>query len=86
MEKVRSDAEVVSLLPSYTASRSKDFPSWLIVTCPYEDCGDVFLVRASRWLKPQNRVTSAGKSFVITGRSCPYCFRAARLPSRRRIR
>lgn len=83
MKHVVSNAEFESKLPSFTAKRSEDWPSWLIVTCPYEDCGDVFLVRASRWQRKLNRTArTSGKQFVITGRSCPYCFRAAHIPKR----
>lgn len=83
----RSDAEVVCQLPTWSAKKSKDFKGWLIVTCPHEDCGDFFLVRASRWLKAQRRVSrTKGTTFEIIGRSCPYCFRVAHLPTRSSIR
>jgi hypothetical protein len=77
---VRSDAEAVSQLPDYLVKPSKDFKGWLIVTCPHQDCGDIFLVRKSRWTRPLKRTTSKGKDFIITGRSCPYCFRVAHIP------
>jgi hypothetical protein len=78
--------EQTSKLPVYEAKRSVDFPSWLVVTCPYESCGDVFMVRASRWLAPTRRIDSKQQPYTITGRSCPYCFRVAHKPSRSRIR
>lgn len=74
-------------LPVYTAKRSVDYPSWLIVTCPREDCGESFIVRMSTWYRKkvyEDRVK--GGTFTITGRACPYCFKASRLPSRSRIR
>jgi hypothetical protein len=78
----RTNTEVVSQLPSYSAKPSKDFPGWLIVTCPYEDCDDVFLVRKSHWVRPLKRSTHKGSEFTVTGRSCPYCFRVAHIPGR----
>jgi hypothetical protein len=78
MAKTKEPLE--SQLPTYSVKRSVDFPSWLVVTCPYEDCGDVFLVRASRWLKPMRRTTHSGDPFTITGRSCPYCMRVSHKP------
>jgi len=81
MPKVLSNSEMTSQLPSFLAKRSQDFEGWLIVTCPREDCGDLFLVRAKRFYA-ERRV----RDVVIFGRPCPYCFRAARLPDRRRIR
>lgn len=79
---VRSNDEIVSQLPVYAAKRSKDFPGWLIVTCPYEDCADIFLVRASHWRRNRVYRSLSGREHTITGRSCPYCFRAARLAPR----
>jgi hypothetical protein len=80
--------EFVSKLPVYQTNKSKDFPSFLIVTCGYEDCPGTaadrpFLVSAKEWLRPR-RVTSrtTGKVTVLKGRSCPYCFRVGRIPSR----
>lgn len=73
-------------LPVYEVTPSKDFPGWLIVRCPREDCGEKFLVRKSTWMKAIRVVTYLGKEYKITGRSCPYCFRAATIPSRRRSR
>ncbi len=81
-----------SKLPVYAVSRSTDFPVYLVVTCGYDDCpgtvgGRVFLVAEKEWLRPIRRVARTTKRpFVITGRSCPYCFRAGRLPRRRDIK
>jgi hypothetical protein len=83
--------EAKPFLPSYEAKHSKDFPGFLIVWCPRKDCpgvkdGRPFLVYGRTWLRP-NRLISikTGMPFVISGRSCPYCFRAARLPKRSAI-
>lgn len=86
MGHVRSNSEAVSKQPFYEVKKSEDFPDWLLVTCPREDCNDTFLVRASHWLKPRKYRRLNGQEHTIKGRSCPYCFRASRLPSRRSIR
>jgi len=72
----------------YEAKQSRDFPEFLIVMCPREDCpGHLsdrpFLVHKRTWMRPLKRAqTVRGEKamFKITGRSCPYCFRAARIP------
>ena len=69
-------------LPEYVAVRSQDWPAWLLVTCPREDCGETFLVKATPWRKSRKYTASNGKEFVVTGRACPYCFRAAHMPKR----
>jgi hypothetical protein len=80
------------LLPVYQASKSKDFPGFLIVMCPRADCiGTVhdrpFIVHGWTWLRPDRlRVDRTGKAILITGRSCPYCFRVGRLPRRSDIK
>lgn len=78
---------------TYEAKRSKDFPDYLIVTCPHEDCGErPFLVVAKVWLRPRRykrwhgRREGHSETVLITGRACPYCFKASRLPSRASIR
>jgi len=86
MGHVRSNSEAKSRQPVYEAKKSEDYPSWLLVTCPREDCGNTFLVEANPWLKRRVYKTMRGQEHVISGRACPYCFRAARLPSRRSIR
>lgn len=83
----RTNTELVSRLPYYEAKRSKDFPKWLIVTCTRADCELPFMVREKEWLQPfYTRPTDPKKKpSLIEGRSCPYCFRPSRLPSRRKI-
>jgi hypothetical protein len=83
--------EYVDTLPVYTAKRSESFPSFLVVMCGREDCPGTkadrpFLVSQREWMRPIHRESRSGKPFVITGRSCPYCFRAGRLPKRSAIR
>jgi hypothetical protein len=87
-------SEFVNTLPSYTAKRSESFPGFLIVTCGWDDCpGTVadrpFLVSEREWLRPNRLIreipNKPNQPIVITGRSCPYCFRANRLPRRRDI-
>jgi len=72
-------------LPTYTAKHSEDFPSFLVVFCPRDDCASYperpFLVHKRSWLRPIRRTSrTSGQPYKITGRSCPYCFRAARIP------
>jgi len=86
MGHVRSNSEHVSLQKTFSVKKSEDFPDWLLVTCPYEDCDDTFLVRASHWRQPRKYKRLSGEEFTITGRSCPYCFRASRIPGRRGVR
>lgn len=82
----RTNTEIVSRLPEYEAKRSKDFHSWLIVTCTR--CELPFMVREKDWLQSfYTRPTDASrKPTLIEGRSCPYCFRVSRLPARRKIK
>ena len=87
MGHVRSNSELKSQQPLYKVKRSIDFHDWLLVTCPREDCGHTFLVKAATWLKSRKyKREYTGEEFTIKGRSCPYCFRAARIPARRGIR
>jgi hypothetical protein len=79
----RTNTEVVSNLPEFVAIRSKDFKAWALVTCPRDSCGETFLVKMSAWYKQRSY---GAKNTVIVGRSCPYCFRASRLPDRAGIR
>lgn len=80
--------EFISSLPEFEAKQSKDFPEFLLVMCPREDCpGHLgerpFLVHRRTWMRPlKRRMTKRGvtEMFKIVGRSCPYCFRAARIP------
>jgi len=79
--------EFVSKLPLYQARKSEEYPNWLIVECGYEDCGQIFVVKASAWLRPRRtRNPRTDKVTVITGRSCPYCFRTGRIPARRDVK
>lgn len=84
--------EYADTLPQYQAKRSESFPSFLVVRCPYDNCPSMkddrpFLVAEKTWLRPNRleRTSPTGKSILITGRSCPYCFRTARLPKRSQI-
>lgn len=79
--------DFVSRLPVFKAVKSQDFPGFLIVTCGRKDCVDrPFLVSAREWLRPR-RVPSAKdqKKIIITGRVCPYCSKAGRVPNRSEI-
>lgn len=80
---VRTNTESVSQLPTYVVKRSKDWPSWFVVTCPRADCAQTFLVQGTAWRKPRVYKDHKGTQFTIRGRSCPYCFRAAGVPSGR---
>lgn len=73
-------------LPSYKVKPSEDFPGWVIVVCPREDCGGTFLVKKSLWAKPRKHNDYVGREYTVTGRACPYCFRANRIPARLRNR
>lgn len=80
-----------SKLPIYQATRSKDFPAFLIVYCGHDNCPGTkadrpFLVSEREWLRPQ-RLTSrrTNRSYTVVGRACPYCFRSGRIPARRTI-
>jgi hypothetical protein len=70
------------VFPEYLAVRARDMPGWLIVTCPREDCGEEFLVKAAAWRRRHAYTTHKGQEHVVVGRSCPYCFAAARMPAR----
>lgn len=72
MAKVRTNEELVSDLPSFIVKRSQDFPSWFVVTCPREDCGQTFLVKGSAW-SSKKFYKSKDKTILIRGRACPYC-------------
>lgn len=85
MPKVLSNSEMASLLPEFFVKKSKDFTGWLVVTCPREDCGDLFLARTVSLYRKRTYKHKSGETTIV-GRSCPYCFRASRLPDRRRIR
>jgi hypothetical protein len=85
----RTQEQFVSKLPPFKASRSKDFPAFLMVMCGYDDCPGTksdrpFLVAEREWLRPHRLVRESprGKPVIIVGRACPYCFRTGRLPRR----
>lgn len=72
---VRSNAEIISQLPKFETSPSLDYPQWLKIVCPREDCisdGMYFMVKRAIWRR--KRLTRDGKT-VITGRPCAYCGR-----------
>lgn len=82
---VRSNAEVKSNLPLFDVTPSKDFPEYLLVRCPKEDCpshtkGEVrpFLVHKRTWVRPRKSMVDS--TTVIVGRVCPYCSRTSRKP------
>ena len=83
--------EFINKLPRYRATRSQDYPGFLVVKCGHDDCPGVkgdrpFLVAEREWLRPLRHTNDrTGKVTVITGRSCPYCFKAGRIPMRREI-
>ncbi len=84
----RSNTEVVSNLPVFKATRSKQWGDWALVTCPREDCIShadpehpaPFLVKITLFWK--KRVGRNGTT--IFGRTCPYCSKVAKLPARPR--
>jgi hypothetical protein len=69
-------------LPEFEVKPSQDFKGWLVVTCPRQDCGEIFLVRKKTWLRPHTFSTRLGAEVVVTGRACPYCFKAGAIPRR----
>jgi hypothetical protein len=87
-------SEFESRLPVYQAKRSEAFPAFLIVTCGYDDCPGAeakrpFLVAEKEWLRPVRYKPKSARQrdsvLIISGRACPYCFRAGRLPKRSEI-
>ena len=79
--------DFVSRLPVFKAVKSQDFPGFLIVTCGRKDCGTrPFLVAQREWLRPRRTVSvKDNKTVIITGRVCPYCSKAGRVPNRSEI-
>lgn len=71
-----SQQAFVDMLPHYIATRSSDFPAWLIIECPREECGHTFLVHRKNWFFANDKL----------GRSCPYCFMTSRLPLPKNIK
>jgi len=89
--KTHQVTDFESKLPLFTATRSKDFPGFLIVKCGRKDCpgtaaGRPFLVAEKEWLRPVRRTNDrTGVTTIIVGRMCPYCFKTGRIPARREI-
>jgi hypothetical protein len=81
---VRSNAELESHLPLYEAKISDDYDGWLLVTCPREECGYMFLVERKPWTATMHSVIKP--EIVIHGRPCPYCHRVSRIPKIRKRR
>lgn len=79
----KEEPEFVNTLPLFKVKRSQDYKAWCVVTCPREECGETFLVKLSAWF--QKHVVGPNGT-VITGRACPYCFKAGRLPARSSVR
>jgi hypothetical protein len=86
---VRSNVEIMSNLPTFDARLSKDFPEYLLVRCPRDDCPSQqkdgvrpFLVHKRTWTRP--RKPGGSKMVIIYGRVCPYCHKVSRLPKVRR--
>lgn len=81
-----------SKLKVFKASKSKDFPEFLIVWCQREECPGFkaerpFLVHKRTWMRPIKMVAvKTNKVFTMIGRSCPYCYCPSRLPRPGEIR
>jgi hypothetical protein len=70
----RTNTEVDhSRWPVWVAKRSDDWDNWLLITCPR--CEGQALVNRQRWYKATKYTT----------RTCPYCFKANKLPKPRDI-
>lgn len=79
-------------LPQYEVTKSQDFPGFLVVWCPREDCPSYtqrpFVVHGVTWLKRRYTLfaKSGGKHVVLRGRTCPYCHKVSEPPARKQIR
>jgi hypothetical protein len=84
---VRSNVESKSNLPLFEVSSSSDYPEFLIVCCPREDCPSrgqrPFLVHERTWRRPRKE-KHGEKVTVIYGRCCPYCHKVGRIPRKTR--
>lgn len=76
-------------LPSFGVKKSKDFPGYLILYCPREDCGShvggeqlPFVADARTMRRPMKRKTAKDTVITVTAKPCPYCFRSAYVPKR----
>lgn len=81
----RSEQSVADLdkrLPEFEVEISNDYDGWLLVTCPRDDCGLTFLVERRPWTKTMH--SKVKPEVVLHGRSCPYCYRASRIPKIRK--
>ena len=72
-------------LPDFIVKKSKDFPDWLLMWCPRDDCPSAennlsFLADARTMRRPLRRRGVQGTPFTISARPCPYCFRSALVP------
>lgn len=56
------------------------------VTCCREGCGKTFVVHLTSFYKDRTYRDHKDRPYTITGRPCPYCFRASQLPPRSAIR
>lgn len=75
----RSNTEIVSDLPRFKVTPSKDFKGWVLVVCPREDCpsaGTAFLVKRHLWSGSR---LEAINGTVLKVRPCPYCFKTAKM-------
>jgi hypothetical protein len=61
----------MSGLPAYTIEKRER--GWLYLRCPRRACQGVFAVRPKKW----------AESWHGHGRSCPYCFKANKMPAKR---
>jgi hypothetical protein len=87
---VRSNVEIKSNLPLFEMKASEDFPDYLLVRCPREDCPShtkdgtkPFLVHKRTWQRPRKSQNVRGELVVVYGRVCPYCHKVSRPPTRR---
>lgn len=83
MARPRSNTEIVSQLKTYTIKPSKEWPGYLLVFCPNDECPShqrgkqpqkPFVVHGPSWRRKREYNFNGA---VIRGRSCPYCMRVA---------
>jgi len=87
MSQPRSSYEIKSTLGKFQVEASKDFPEYLLIRYPKEDCpshnpdGTVrpFLVHKRTWMRPiKSKAGASRKPVTYTSRACTYCFRPSR--------